>query len=357
MVPGRDSKVYPTKGETRMVDVAALVPTGPLGEFLDSQGADGKGEIPIVEKIGEGRSNLTFRVSRGGTSWVLRRPPMGDLPETAHDMMREHRVLAALADTPVRAPRPLAACPDSAVLGVPFYLMQVVDGLVIRGTVPPVFGVDERPAIGTEMIDALAELHMVDPSKIGLGDLGKPEGYTARQVARWSKQWGVMATRELPDVEAVRTWLEDNVPAKSPTGIVHGDYKLDNVVFSAEAPARLLAIFDWEMATLGDPLADLGYLMLFWPEPGEDNIGGLPQPTQEAGFAPRSELIARYESQTGFAMTDLNFYRTLALWKLAILTEGLYKRYLAGQADSDWFAILESAVPQMAQRAREWSGA
>ena len=340
-----------------MVDVEALVPAGPLGEFLDSAGADGKGETPVVTKIGEGRSNLTFRVERGGQAWVLRRPPMGDLPETAHDMMREHRVLAALADTPVRAPRPLVACPDSAVIGVPFYLMEVIDGIVIRGAPPEQFGEEDRRGIGHETVDALAELHLVDPDDVGLGDLGKPEGYTARQVARWSKQWGVMATRELPDIEAVRSWLEDNVPGESPSAIVHGDYKLDNVVFAAATPPRLLAIFDWEMATLGDPLADLGYLMMFWPEPHEDQIGGLPQPTQYPGFSPRAELLDRYEQRTGFAMSDLNFYRTLALWKLAILTEGLYKRYLAGKADSDWFAILETAVPQMAARAREWTGA
>ncbi len=340
-----------------MLDVAALVPAGPLAEFLDAAGADGAGELPIVEKIGEGRSNLTFRVTRGNASWVLRRPPQGDLPETAHDMMREHRVLAALAQSPVRAPRPLAACEDTSVIGVPFYLMEVIDGIVIRGAPPEQFPEDTRAGLGYEMIDALAELHLVDPEQIGLGGLGKPQGYTARQVARWSKQWGVMATRPLPDIEAVRTWLEENVPTESPSAIVHGDYKLDNVVFAAQPPARLLAILDWEMATLGDPLADLGYLMMFWPEPHEDQIGGLPQPTQLPGFVPRSELIARYEQRTGFAMTDLNFYRTLALWKLAILTEGLYKRYLAGKADSEWFAVLETAVPQMAQRAREWSGA
>ena len=340
-----------------MLDVAALVPVGPLGEFLDDAGAGGDGQTPVVEKIGEGRSNLTFRVSRGSDAWVLRRPPQGDLPETAHDMMREYRVLAALAESPVRAPRPLVACNDPSVIGVPFYLMEEVSGVVIRGTPGGEFPEASRGALGDEMIDALAELHLVDPGAIGLGGLGKPEGYTARQVARWSKQWGVMATRALPDVEAVRTWLERNVPAESPSAIVHGDYKLDNVVFAPATPPRLEAILDWEMATLGDPLADLGYLMMFWPEAGEDNIGGLPQPTQLPGFRPRSELIARYEQRTGFAMTDLNFYRTLALWKLAILTEGLYKRYLAGKADSDWFAILETAVPQMAQRAREWCGA
>ena len=340
-----------------MVDVESLVPAQALGTFLDEHGTDGQGETPLVTKIGEGRSNLTFRVERGDRAWVLRRPPMGYLPETAHDMMREYRVLSGLAETPVRAPRPLVACPDADVIGVPFYVMEEVAGVVIRGAPPEQFSEADRAEIGFEMIDALAELHLVRPAEVGLGELGRSEGYTARQVERWSKQWTVMSTRPLPDVEAVRTWLEENVPATSSAAIVHGDYKLDNVVFAPEAPVRLLSIFDWEMATLGDPLADLGYLMMFWPEAHEDQIGGLPQPTQLPGFLPRSELIARYEQRTGFAMTDLTFYRTLALWKLAILTEGLYKRYLAGKADSDWFAILETAVPQMAQRAREWAGA
>ena len=340
-----------------MVDVDALVPTRPLAEFLDAHLDEGGGTPLAVAKIGEGRSNLTFRISRGGREYVLRRPPMGDLPETAHDMMREYRVLAGLADTRVRAPRPLVACANPDVIGVPFYVMEVVEGVVIRNTLPEQFTVEHRPALGFEMIDALAELHLVKPEEVGLGDLGRPDGYTARQVARWTKQWGVMATRELPDIEAVREWLEAHVPTDSPAAIVHGDYQLDNVVFSADAPPRLKAILDWEMATLGDPLADLGYLMMFWPEAGEPQIGGLAQPTQEPGIPSRDELIERYEQHTGFSMTDLTFYRTLALWKLAILTEGLYKRYLAGKADSDWFAILETAVPQMAATAREWADA
>jgi aminoglycoside phosphotransferase (APT) family kinase protein len=338
-----------------MIDVDTVVPPGPLAAFMDEHVPDGEGEPVEVTKIGEGRSNLTFRVRRGGHAWVLRRPPLGDLPETAHDMMREHEVLSALADTSVRVPRPVAACSDLDVIGVPFYLMAEVDGLVIRHDVP--FGEAERPQIGHEVVDALAELHTVDYEAVGLGSFGRPAGYTGRQVARWTKQWEFMATRELGDVEAVRGWLEAHVPADTPAAIVHGDYKLDNLAFSAQSPPRLVAILDWEMATLGDPLADLGYLMVFWPEPGEPNIAGLPQPTQQPGFPSRAELIARYTERTGYSMTDLTFYRTLALWKLAILCEGLYKRYLAGKADSDWFAILERAVPDMARTAREWCDA
>jgi aminoglycoside phosphotransferase (APT) family kinase protein len=338
-----------------VVDVAELVPAARLAQWLRGHVEDVDPGDLVVTKIGLGRSNLTFRVQAGDRVFVLRRPPMGDLPETAHDMLREHRVLSALAGTGVRAPRPIAACADPAVLGVPFYLMEQVDGIVLRETTPPQFVEADRRDIGFELVDALAELHRVDPAAVGLADFGRPAGYTARQVARWARQWEFMATRELDDIAAVQGWLEAHVPADSPAAIVHGDYKLDNVLFAAAPPARLVAILDWEMATLGDPLADLGYLMLFWPEPGEDNIGGLPQPTQEPGYAPRAALVERYEERTGFAMTDLGFYRTLALWKLAILCEGLYKRYLAGKADSDWFAVLEHAVPAMARRAREWA--
>jgi aminoglycoside phosphotransferase (APT) family kinase protein len=334
-----------------------MVPAEPLAAFLAEHLDDGEAGPVSVRRIGEGRSNLTFAVVRGNRTYVLRRPPLGELPETAHDMGREYRVLSALANTPVRAPRVVLACLDPAVIGVPFYLMEVVDGVVIRDAIPPAFPPPTRRGLGFEMIDALAELHLVDYEAAGLGSLGRPQGYTERQVRRWTKQWAVMQTRQLPDIEVVREWLEVNVPASTPVAVVHGDYKMDNVVFAHEPPARLLAILDWEMATLGDPLADLGYLMVFWPEVGEEEVRGLTQPTQEPGFPRRAELLARYEERTGFAMTDLTFYRTLALWKLAILSEGLYKRYLAGGVDDAWYAQLETSVPDMAARARSWCGA
>jgi len=336
--------------------VDTMVPVAPLSAFLDARLGPGDGSATVA-KIGEGRSNLTFRVTHAGRSYVLRRPPLGDLPETAHDMLREHRVLSALADTPVRAPRPAVACDDPGVIGVPFYLMEVIDGVVIRHDLPEAFAEPDRAGLGFEMIDALAELHTLDYTAAGLSGLGRPDGYTARQVARWTRQWGVMATRPLPDIDAVRGWLQAHVPASGAATLVHGDYKMDNVVFAAGPPARLLAILDWEMATLGDPLADLGYLLVFWSEPGEESVRGLRQPTELPGFPSRSALIERYEERTGFAMTDLTFYRTLALWKLAILSEGLYKRFLAGKADSPWFAVLERSVPDMAARARRWCDA
>ena len=340
-----------------MVDIAALVPVARLARFCDAALPEDAGAPMVIEPIGQGRSNLTFRVRRGDATMVLRRPPMGDIPDTAHDVLREHRVLAALEGTPVRAPRLLAVCPDDRVIGAPFYLMEEIPGTVLSHPLPDRFDQHARATVSTEVVDALAELHRLDVAAAGLSDLGRPDGYLARQVQRWSQQWTVMATRELEDIEAVGTWLAAHVPASSGRALVHGDYKLDNVVFTDPPGPRLAAILDWEMATLGDPLADLGYLLVFWPEPGEADLAGLPQPTTAPGFATRDAVIGRYQDQTGRPVRDVPFYRTLALWKLAILTEGLYKRYLAGQTPDDWYAVLERAVPAMAARARQWCGA
>jgi len=333
-------------------ELHASVPVAPLAAWLDRSLGGPRGPVSVAA-IGQGRSNLTFRVERGGRAYVLRRPPRGELPETAHDMLREHRVLTALAGTRVRAPRPVAVCADPSVMGVPFYLMEVVDGLVIREELPAAWSHGERAGVGAELVDALAELHTVDYAAAGLADLGRPQGYTDRQVSRWTRQWEVMATRDLPDVEAVRSWLEAHVPDDGPAAVVHGDYKLDNVVFSADAPPRLRAVLDWEMATLGDPLADLGYLLNFWPEPGEATVTTMSPVTLQPGFLPRAALVERYAAATGFELRDLTFYRALAMWKLAILCEGLYKRYLAGKAGGTWYAVLERAVPVMARQARE----
>jgi aminoglycoside phosphotransferase (APT) family kinase protein len=338
-----------------VIDTDDVVPAGPLARHLDERlGGD---PTPVsVTKIGQGRSNLTFRVTRGDQGYVLRRPPLGDIPETAHDMGREHRLLTALAAAEVRTPAPVLLCDDAAVIGAPFVLMEQVDGIVIRETTPAAYDADDRRLVGLELVDALAELHTVDVEAVGLADLGRP-GYTARQVTRWTRQWGQMRTREIADLDVVRAWLEDHVPATHPPAVVHGDYKLDNVVFSAAGPARLRAILDWEMATVGDPLADLGYLLIFWPGPDEPSLAGFPLPSQEGGYPSRAEIVARYEARTGFDVAGIEVYQVLALWKLAILTEGLYKRYLDGKSDSEWPKVLEHAVPAMAAMARELAGA
>lgn len=340
-----------------MIDLEEAVPVARLAPFLDGRLGDGVAVPLEVSALGEGKSNLTFLLRRGDRELVLRRPPLGDLPETAHDMSREHRVLSGLAGTAVRAPRPVLFCDDPTVIGQPFYLMERVEGVVIRDRLPAAYDEGHRRRVGEELVTALAELHTTDVAAAGLADLGHPDGFTARQVRRWTRQWEQMATREIPDITAVRDWLAAHVPDAPAHTLVHGDYKLDNVVFSEGVPPRLEAILDWEMATLGDPLTDLGYLLVFWPEPGEDGLLGLPVPTQLPGFSTRAELVDRYVELTGLPTGHLDFYRTLALWKLAILSEGLYKRWLAGRSASDWPAVLAEGVPAMARRAREWCGA
>jgi aminoglycoside phosphotransferase (APT) family kinase protein len=273
--------------------------------------------------------------------------------------MREFRVLSALSGTNVRAPRPVLADEDGGVIGAPFYLMERVRGAVIRGetTLPRAFVADEssRGGIGEELVDALAELHDVDWRAAGLEGFGRPEGYLERQIRRWSGQLELTEplTRHVPELHRVAEWLGENLPGPAPATIVHGDYKLDNVCFSPEAPARLLAIFDWEMSTLGDPLSDLGWMLSFWREEGEAIDADLEEPpaTSLPGFAGRDELIARYEERAKRPVGDLTFYLVLAVWKLAILLEGSYARHLAGVTDDPFFERMEHAVPALGRRA------
>ena len=318
----------------------------------------GPGRIDVQRHVA-GHSNETFFVRRGDEEWVLRRPPRGAFLPTAHDVLREHRVLSALANTPVRAPRPVLACEDAGVIGVPFYLMERVRGHVIRDRLPTGLLADEDAStrIADELVDALAELHRVDFGSVGLDGWGKPAGYLERQVRRWRGQLDLATqfSRPLPDMVRVAEWLADRIPEQSGASIVHGDYKLDNVVFSSEPPPRLLSILDWEMSTLGDPLADLGWMISFWREPGdpEDALERDTAVTRLPGFPPRQHLIERYAAATGRSIGDLTFYTVLAVWKLGVLLEGSYARHLAGVTDDPLFAELEDGVPTLARRAQE----
>ena len=334
-----------------------------------------------VERLREGHSNLTFTVRRHGFEWILRRPPRGPLLPTAHDVLREFRVLDLLVRTgsPARVPRVVAACEDPAVIGVPFYLMERVAGDVIRDKLPEWLSDDDldaerRRTLALDLVDALAELHATDAAPFVEAGIGKPFGYLARQVRRWRGQReGIQAAaaergataRDLPDYDLVRDWLEANLPeeAGEPT-VVHGDYKLDNVLAlpghrEAGTPPQVNAILDWEMATVGDPLADLGYLLSFWVEAGDD-------PWREAlsggvysarGMPTRDEVVAWYGERTGRSMRDVRFYVTLAVWKLAILLEASYNRHLAGTTDDPFFALLDVGVPALLDYARRVSGA
>lgn len=342
-------------------DLEPLVDPDALRRYLDGRLPQGAGRKLRVERVVAGHSNETFFVTAGGSELVLRRPPRGAFLPTAHDVVREHRILSALAGTGVRAPRPLLLCEDPSVIGAPFYLMERIHGVVIRSSLPGAFQRDvaARAGIGDELVDALAELHALDWRDLGLEGFGRPDGYLERQLRRWSGQLELTEplTRPVPELHRVADWLTSHLPPPAHATVVHGDYKLDNVAFAREAPARLVAIFDWEMSTIGDPLADLGWLLSFWREP-RDRLD-LPLDRQTVtwfpGFRTRAELLERYASRTGRPVEEgaVRFYLVLAVWKLAILLDGSYARHLAGVTDDPLFGELRGGVPALARRALE----
>jgi aminoglycoside phosphotransferase (APT) family kinase protein len=327
----------------------------PLERFLDERGI-GAGPVE-AERIGEGHSNVTFLVRRGGERVVLRRPPRPPLPPSAHQVLREARLLRALEGTPVRVPRVLATCDDEAVLGTPFYLMEEVHGSVITTEVPAAIDTPEgRRRIAEELVDALVELHEVDWRACGLEGFGKPSGYLERQLRRFTGLWEHNKTRELPIVEEVGDWLRSNLPESPESTIVHGDYRLGNVMMAHDAPPRLVAIFDWELSTIGDPLADVGYLTVTWAEAGDPpdiSYSSLSAATRRPGFLGREELVARYEERSGRSVSALGWYQALALWKAAVFMEGNYKRFTSGSTDDPYLALFDEGVPALAEKARE----
>jgi aminoglycoside phosphotransferase (APT) family kinase protein len=254
----------------------------------------------------------------------------------------------------VRTPRVLATCDDDAVIGAPFYVMDLIEGDVITTDVPePLDTPDQRRRIADELVDALVEIHAVPWQDCGLEGYGKPTGYLERQLRRFAGLWEHNKTREVEVLDRVTAWLGEHKPESPPATIVHGDYRLGNTMFAPGAPARLVAIFDWELATIGDPLADVGYLTATYPEPGDDTMTlfNLAAVTTRQGFPSRAELVERYEAESGRSMSELGWYQTLALWKSAVFLEGSYKRYVAGTTDDPFFGRLDEGVPEIAQRA------
>ena len=327
----------------------------PLARFLDEHGL-GEGEI-VASPIGEGHSNVTYLIERGANEMVLRRPPRPPLPPSAHDVLREARLLGALRDTPARVPEVLAVCAREDVIGCPFYVMERIEGEPIVTELPEALDTPaERRRIGEELIDSLVEIHAVDWLEVGLEGFGKPTGYLERQLRRFGGLWELNKTREIPAVESVGAWLSAHLPESGPATIVHGDYRLGNTIFAPTAPARLAAVLDWEMATIGDPLADLGYLCMMWTEAG-DPVGGLREHlgrvTRAEGFPTRAQLIARYEERTGRAMSDIRWYTALAVWKSVVFMEGNYKRAVAGTTDDPYLKTFGDGVLELARRAEE----
>ncbi|MEX2447454.1 MAG: phosphotransferase family protein [Solirubrobacterales bacterium] len=318
-------------------------------------------ELPLAfERIAGGHSNLTYRVTDAAERrWALRRPPLGKRLGSAHDMAREHKVVSALGPTPVPVAPVVGLCEDESVNGAPFYVMEFVDGPVLRGLAEADAFPDEadRRAIGERVADTLVSIHAVDPDAVGLADLGRKQDYVARQLRRWQGQWENSKTRELAAIDSVHDRLAARIPAQGPATIVHGDYRLDNMILTPAG--EVAAVVDWELCTLGDPLADVGLLMVYWPEAGEagEEPIALGQPANLApGFPTRAELRDRYAERSGRDLAELDFFVALGYWKLAIILEGVYARYKAGgygKADAgvEYFARLVERLAEAAEAA------
>ncbi|MGW9428842.1 phosphotransferase family protein [Streptomyces decoyicus] len=314
-----------------------------LREHLDRERPGLAGGPLRAQLIEGGRSNLTYRVSDGAASWVVRRPPLGHVLATAHDMRREHRVISALHSTPVPVPETLLLCEDESVIGAPFYVMELVEGVPYRtaGQLAPL-GPERTRAVVLSLVDTLVDLHEVDPEAVGLGDFGRPEGFLERQLRRWGKQLSASKNRELAGIDELHEALGRALPASPAPAVVHGDYRLDNVLVGADDTIK--AVLDWEMSTLGDPLTDLGLLVMY-----SSDLGLPESPVSTASGAPGhpspAELIERYAARSGRDTSAIAWYTAFAWFKLAVILEGIHYRFTLGQTVGAGFDRVGELVP------------
>lgn len=348
-------EVVPTRAAAPSGSVPLLV-LDEVTMFLDAHGL-GTGDVSW-ERIGDGQSNVTYLLRRGDERFVLRRGPRPPLPPSAHDMLREARILRAVGRRGVPVPRVLAVCDDLGPLGVPFYIAEYMDGIVLTDVLPA--GMDDRQSragIGMAAVDSLAGIHAIDLNEPDVAALGRPDGYLRRQLERFRGIWETVATRDLPLVDDIGRRLLETLPASRAPSVVHGDYRLGNLMLQGDAPPRVRAVLDWEMATLGDPLTDLGYLCATWA--GRDrprNVLELTPVTREAGFPDRADLVARYAAATGADVSGLEWYESFALWKAAVFCEAIYARWLAGERPGDTFGpSLRDGVPGLLSAAADIS--
>jgi len=349
--PGEELDLDALEGYLRD-HLPALLPDAPLG-----------GARIELEQFPGGHSNLTYLVRLGGHEFVLRRPPFGPVAPTAHDMPREYRLLMAIHPLFRLAPQPYLLCEDTSIIGVPFYLMERRRGLVIRRDTPKEIGDDLelRRRVSEAMVDTLATLHTVDIYSSGLAQIGKPVGFVTRQVKGWTERWHRSKTSELPEIDEVIGWLGQRIPPEPdpatgrPATLVHNDFKLDNAMLDPTNPARVVAVLDWEMCTVGDPLIDLGIFLCYWPkkEDPEARRDSISPVTTEPGWISRQEIIDRYAEQTGRNVSDIAFYEVFALFKIAVVLQQIYFRYVRGQTRDERFKEFDRRVNGLARAALE----
>jgi aminoglycoside phosphotransferase (APT) family kinase protein len=351
------------------VDDVPGIPDGPrLARWISENGI-ASGESLAIKLIAGGRSNLTYGLDLGSSRLVLRRPPLGHVLPTAHDMAREFRVLTALDGTDIPVPTPVAICDDVDVIGAPFYLMEYVDGLVLRTRQDAEFLTPgQARQLSERLVEMLAAIHQVDIAKAGLTGFGRPEGYLARQLARWQRQWELSKTREVPGYDRLVERLTAGLPADGDHALVHGDFRLDNTLVTLDqrdqrvtpdaqaAQLRVAAVVDWEMSTLGDPLADLGLTLIYWADPADPqwldiSIGATV--TAMPGFLTRTELAARYAELTGRDLSGIGYYMAFGCFKLAVVLEGIHARFLQHQTVGEGFEREGPAVPTLIERAHQ----
>jgi aminoglycoside phosphotransferase (APT) family kinase protein len=337
---------------TEGVDLERLRPW-----FTEHVAALGDADPLDATLIAGGRSNLTYRLAAGDRSWVLRRPPLGHVLESAHDMGREFRVLSALADTEVAVPRVFAHCADADVLGAPFYVMEHVHGVVMGISELQQLDATDAARCSNALVDVLVALHAVDYEAHGLGDFGRPDGFVARNVARWYKQWDANATRPLPAIDELGRRLPGAVPESGPPSVVHGDYRIDNTMLAVDDPGRIVAVLDWEMSTIGDPLTDLGLFVVYWGDLWNSVAMGMPNLASVPGFGSSNDMVRRYAEQSGRSVDGLDFYVVFALFKVAIILEGIHKRFLLGKTVGEGFDTIGPAVATLADAALELADA
>ena len=326
-----------------------------VGELLAAKLHDRRWSRCEVALISGGKSNLTYRVSSAAGEVILRRPPLGHILPTAHDMSREYRVLTALHGTAVPVPRTLLLCGEDSPLGAPLYVMERIVGHICRDGLPPGYAdaPERRAAVGDGLVGVLAALHRVDPEAVGLGDFGRPAGFMERQVRRWSEQWERSKTGELPELDLLRDRLIASLPAGGHTSIVHGDYRLDNTMLHPTEPGRIVGVLDWELSTLGDPLADVGALLAYWSDEADDELLSrariVPPVTAAPGFPTRAQVVERYAELTGFDVSAIDWYQAFAYFKVAIICQGIAARVAGGAMLGPGFDLPERLVESLVE--------